>query len=76
MYSNQKAINYISPFNIIASLETRPPKLHNLLQFSPPSIHDILRASPPPRASRGSAINVFIFVFLFVHQFIDQNVHR
>ena len=42
-------INYISPSNIRASVETRgPPKLHNLLQFSPPSIPDILWASPPP----------------------------
>ena len=62
MYSNQKAINYISPFNIIASLETRPPKLHNLLQFSPPSIPDILWASTPPWASRGSAIHVFLVI--------------
>ena len=29
------------------SVETRPPKLHNLLQFSPRSIPDILWASPP-----------------------------
>ena len=35
LYSNQKAINYISPSSIRASVETRPPKLHNLLQFSP-----------------------------------------
>ena len=28
------------------SVETRPPKLHNLLQFSPRSIVDILWASP------------------------------
>ena len=41
-------INYISPSNIRASIETRPPKPHNLLQFSPPSIPDILWASPPP----------------------------
>ena len=46
IYSNQKAINYISPSNIRASVETRPPKLPNLLQFSPPSIPDILWASP------------------------------
>ena len=57
--------NYISPSNIRASTETRPPKLHNLLQFSPPSIPDILWASPPPPpshprlGSRGSAIHVF-----------------
>ena len=43
IYSNQKAINYISPSNTRASVETRPPKL---LQFSPPSIPDILWASP------------------------------
>ena len=48
IYSNQKAINDISHSNIRTSVETRPPKLHNLLQFSPPSIPDILRTSPPP----------------------------
>ena len=46
IYSNQKAINYISPSNIRASVETGPPKLPNLPQFSPPSIPDILWASP------------------------------
>ena len=60
IYCNQKTINYISPSNLTASVETRPPKLPNLLQFSPPSILDILWASPPPRASRGSAIHVFL----------------
>ena len=37
------------------SVETHPPKLHNLLQFSPHSIPDILWASlppPPPSSSR------------------------
>ena len=48
IYSNQKEINYISPFNITASVETLPPQLHNLLQFPPPSIRDFLWASPPP----------------------------
>ena len=42
IYSNQKTINYISPSNLTASVETRPPNLPNLLQFSPPSIPDIL----------------------------------
>ena len=37
IYSNQKDINYISPSSIRASVETRLPKLHNLLQFSLPS---------------------------------------
>ena len=37
--NNQKEIKYISHSNIRASVETRPPKLHNLLWFSPP---------PPP----------------------------
>ena len=60
IYSNQKTINYIPPSNLRASVETRPPKLPNLLQFSPPSILDILWASPHPRASRGSAIHVFL----------------
>ena len=60
IYSNQKAINCILPSNIRASVQTRPPKLPNLLQFSPTSIPDILWASPPPRASRGSAIHVFL----------------
>ena len=59
IYFNQKAINYISASNIRASVETRPPKLPNLLQFSPPSIPDILWAYPP-RTSRGSAIHVFL----------------
>ena len=31
IYSNRKEINYISPSNIRASVETRPPKLRNLL---------------------------------------------
>ena len=43
-YSNQKEINYVSPSNIRARVETCPPKLHSLLQFSPPSIPDILWA--------------------------------
>ena len=59
IYSNQKAINYISRSNIRTSEETRPPKLHNLLQFSSPSIPDIL-CPPPSRASWGSAIHVFL----------------
>ena len=59
IYSNQKAINCILPSNIRASVQTRPPKLPNLLQLSPTSIPDILWASPP-RASRGSAIHVFL----------------
>ena len=61
IYSNQRAINYVSPSNIRASVETRPPKLYNLLHFSPPSIPDILWASP--RASRGSALHVFLVKF-------------
>ena len=32
-----KEINYISPSSIRASVETRPSKLHNLLQVSPPN---------------------------------------
>ena len=36
VYSNQKEMKYISPSNIRANVETRPPKLHNLLQFSSP----------------------------------------
>ena len=47
IYSNQKAITYISPSNMKTSVETRPPKLPNLLQFSPPSIPDILWAYLP-----------------------------
>ena len=31
IYSNQKEITFISPSNIRASVETCPPKLHNLL---------------------------------------------
>ena len=36
IYSNRNKINYISHSNIRAIVETRPHKLHNLLQFSPP----------------------------------------
>ena len=61
LYSNQKAINYISPSSIRASVETRPRKLHNLLQFSAPSIPDFY-GPPPPRARRSSAIHVFLVV--------------
>ena len=46
IHSNQDAINYISPSNIRTSMETRPPKVPNLLQFSPPSMSDILWAYP------------------------------
>ena len=35
IYSNQKEIKYISHSNIRASVETHPPKLHNLLRFFP-----------------------------------------
>ena len=48
IYSNQKEINYISHSNIRASVATRPPKLHNLLQFSPPSISDMTFMDLPP----------------------------
>lgn len=58
IYSNQKVINYISPSNLRASVETHPPKLPNVLQFSSPSIPDILWASP--QALQGSAIHVFL----------------
>ena len=63
--NNQKEIKYISHSNIRASVETRPPKLHNLLWFSPfpppPSIPDNLWTSPI-RASRVSAVHVFLVV--------------
>ena len=58
--NNQKEIKYVSHSNIRASVETRPPKLHNLLWFSPPphpSIPDNLWTSPI-RASRVSAVHV------------------
>ena len=51
----------MSHSSIRASVETCPPKLHNLFQFSLP-FHpepEILWASPP-RASRVSAIHVFL----------------
>ena len=35
IYSNQREIKYISHSNIRASVETHPPKLHNLLRFFP-----------------------------------------
>ena len=46
-----------------ASIETRPPQLHNLLCFSavlPP----LTFYGPPPLATRGSAIYVFLVIFL------------
>ena len=72
IYSNQKAINYISPSNIGAGVETRPPKLPNLLQFSHPSIPDILGTSP--RASWGSAIHVFLVSYL--HLYLSQGMKQ
>ena len=59
IYSNQKEINYISHSNIRASVETRPPKLS---LFCP--VSDILWTSP--RASRVSAIPVFIIVIIII----------
>ena len=47
IYSNQKEINYISPFIIRAGVKTRPLKLHNLLQFSPPFHPWHVMPSPP-----------------------------
>ena len=35
IYSSQKEINYISPSNIRANVETLPPRVHKLLKFSP-----------------------------------------
>ena len=64
IYSNQKEINHISHSNIRASVATRSPELHNLLQFSPPSISDIKWASP--RASRVSTIHAFMFVIIVI----------
>ena len=62
IYPSQKKINYISPSSIRASVETRPFKLHNLLQFSPPfhTWHFI----GLPRASRGFAIHVFLVYYI------------
>ena len=61
IYSNQKEINYISPSNIRASVETRPPKLHNLLRFFPPFHPWHFRGlSPAPPAALGSAIHVVL----------------
>ena len=47
IYFNQKDINYISPSNIRASVETRSPQLHNFLSNSlpPPSLTFY---EPPP----------------------------
>ena len=61
-YSNKKEINFISPSNIRASVENRPLKLHNLLEVSPPFHLWLFIAfyGPPLRASRGSAIHVFL----------------
>ena len=47
-----------SNLKIRASVETSPPKLHNLLQFSPP-FHP-WHFVDLPRASRVSAIQVFL----------------
>ena len=47
IYFNQKDINYISPSNIRASVETPlSPVTQFPLQFSPSSVPDILWASP------------------------------
>ena len=51
IYLSQKKINYISPSSIRASLETRPSKLHNLLQFSPPN-HTWHFIGLPPNLAR------------------------
>ena len=51
---NQKAINYISPFNLRASVETRPPKLP---KFSPPSIS---RPTPFVRFCDTSFSSIFL----------------
>ena len=68
IYSNQKEIKYISHSNIRASVETRPPKLHNLLQFSTPLPSLTFYGPPPPpaRASRVSAIHVFLLYYVFL----------
>ena len=58
IFSDQKEIKYISPSNIRASVETRPNKLHNLLQFSP-ALPSLTFYGPSPWASQGSAIHVF-----------------
>ena len=64
IYSNQKDNkNYISPSNIRASVETRLPKLHNLLQFSPP-FHPWHFIGVHPQALRGSAIHVFLVLII------------
>ena len=44
---------------IYSSGGTRPPKLHNLLQFSP-SFHPLHFMGLPPRVPQGSAIHVFL----------------
>jgi len=34
-FLQRHSLKYISPSNISASVETRPPQLHNSLQFTP-----------------------------------------
>ena len=46
-----------------ASIETRPPQLHNLLCFSA-VLSPLTFYGPPPLATRGSAIYVFLVIFL------------
>ena len=50
IYSNQKEINCISPSSIRASVETHPPKLHNLLQFT--LLPSLTFYGPPPNLLR------------------------
>ena len=59
IYFNQKDINYISPSNIRASVETRSPQLHNFLSNSlpPPSLTFY---EPPRWASLVCVINIFL----------------
>ena len=83
IYSNQKEINYISHSNIRASVETRPPKLHNLLQFSPP-LPSLTFYGPRPRTSRVSVIHWSLVYLLKLIQidtikrtcFVSIDFHR
>ena len=61
IHFNQNEIKQTQHSNSRANVKTRTPKLHNLLQFSPPLPSlTFYGLPPPPRASRVSAIYVFL----------------
>ena len=67
IFPDQKESKYISPSNIRASVETRPPQLHSLLQFSP-ALSSLKFYGPSPWASQGSAIKYTYFQYIVIRQ--------